>query len=184
MDTYVSSTRRRRKKRGLRRDRNTLHYHRDHVRIDSFVRSFISVSFLDLVCSVCDDCWSNYLTSQISHGAASVFATCMGMQCNQDHIHKLGCQCKEMVPESLFAKYVKDEALLKKYKQWQLDSFVEGQRHIKWCPKPGCGLAVSYQSGGTKSIQCKCGHYFCYSYGRLTYAERKRKPTRTARARS
>ncbi len=107
----------------------------------------------------CSDCWSNYLTSQISHGAASVFASCMGMRCTLNHVHKLGCQCKEMVPEALFTKYVTDPSLLSKYRRWLLDSFVEGQRQIKWCPKPGCIFAVTYQAGGTKSIQCKCGHF-------------------------
>jgi len=111
----------------------------------------------------CNDCWTNYLTSQIQHGAACVFATCMGMRCGESHVHKLGCQCNEMVPEALFDRFVTDRALLEKYKRWLLDSFVEGQRHIKWCPKPGCTLAVTYQSGGTRSVQCKCGYSFCFT---------------------
>lgn len=111
----------------------------------------------------CNDCWQNYLTSQISHGSACVFTTCPGMRCTDSHVHRLGCACNEMVPEALFRRYVSDSALLEKYSRWMLDSFVEGNKSIKWCPKPGCTYAVSYQSGGTRSIQCRCGHYFCYS---------------------
>ena len=55
------------------------------------------------------------------------------------------------------------EALLAKYRRWLLDSYVEGQRQIKWCPKAGCTLAVTYPGGGTKSVQCRCGHSFCFS---------------------
>lgn len=111
----------------------------------------------------CRDCWTNYLTSQISHGAACIFAKCMGMRCTEDHVHKLACSCKEIVPESLFAKFVTDSELLVKYRRWLLDSYVEGQRQIKWCPKPGCTYAVTYNSGGTKSVSCRCGHAFCFS---------------------
>jgi len=113
----------------------------------------------------CEDCWKNYLTSQIQHGTSCIFASCMGMKCNENHVHKLGCACKEMVPESLFYKYVSDAVLLEKYERWMLDSFVEGQRNVKWCPRPGCSYAVTYQSGGTKTVHCKCGYDFCFSCG-------------------
>jgi ariadne-1 len=121
------------------------------------------LSFIVLFLSSLFSSWTNYLTSQISHGAACVFTTCMGMRCQEDHVHKMSCSCKEMVPESLFSKFVKDEALLVKYKRWLLDSYVEGQRQIKWCPKPGCTYAVTYNSGGTKSVLCRCGYAFCFS---------------------
>lgn len=111
----------------------------------------------------CTDCWTSSLTSQISHGSACVFATCMGMRCSIDHVHKLGCQCKEMVPQAFFQRFVSEASLLAKYERWLLDSFVEGQKQIKWCPKAGCTFAVSYQDGGSKSVQCRCGHQFCYS---------------------
>jgi hypothetical protein len=87
----------------------------------------------------------------------------MGMRCTENHVHKLGFACKKMVSDALFEKYVKDQALLAKYRRWLLDSYVEGQRQIKWCPKAGCTLAVTYPGGGTKSVQCRCSHSFCFS---------------------
>jgi ariadne-1 len=75
----------------------------------------------------------------------------------------MGCARREMVHDALLKSFVVDASPMQKYDRWLLDSFVEGQRNIKWCPKAGCTNAVSYLAGGTKSIQCKCGHLFCYS---------------------
>jgi ariadne-1 len=79
----------------------------------------------------CSSCWTAYLTSQINDGQKSVFTHCMGMRCELEHAHKFGCSCGELVPEAVFSKYVTDSRLLDKYRRWLLDSFVEGQRHIK-----------------------------------------------------
>ena len=79
----------------------------------------------------CSACWTAYLTSQINDGQKSVFTHCMGMRCELDHAHKFGCSCSELVPEAVFSKHVTDSRLLDKYRRWLLDSFVEGQRHIK-----------------------------------------------------
>ena len=112
----------------------------------------------------CSDCWTAYLHSQINDGQKCVFTKCMGMRCTLDHAHKFGCSCNELVPEAVFQRFVTDARLLDKYQRWLLDSFVEGQRHIKWCPRPGCTFAASYASGGTKAIQCLCGYFFCFSW--------------------
>lgn len=111
----------------------------------------------------CNDCWTGFLISQINDGAKCVFASCMGMRCTLAHNHKFGCACNEKVPSTMFARFVKDPALMAKYTRWVLDTFVEGQRTVKWCPRPGCGRAVCYPSGGAKDITCVCGHRFCFS---------------------
>eukprot|EP01006_Ploeotia_vitrea_P041072 TRINITY_DN66483_c5_g1_i1.p1 TRINITY_DN66483_c5_g1~~TRINITY_DN66483_c5_g1_i1.p1 ORF type:complete len:663 (-),score=307.20 TRINITY_DN66483_c5_g1_i1:1279-3069(-) len=111
----------------------------------------------------CNDCWHSFLESQLKSGRRAIFATCMGMACEKDHNHKFGCACNEMIPDSMFARFIKDQKLLDKYKDWLLDSFVEGQRKIKWCPRPKCNKAVEYSQGGYRSITCGCGHTFCFS---------------------
>ena len=111
----------------------------------------------------CKDCWAAYLASQINDGQRSIFTKCMGMRCQLEHAHKFGCACSELVPESVFSRFVADKRLLDKYRRWLLDSFVEGQKSIKWCSRPGCTYCVSYPSGGTKAIQCLCGYNFCFS---------------------
>lgn len=120
----------------------------------------------------CNDCWTAFLTSQIEHGQACVFAKCMGMACqnnNNSHTHKFGCSCNEVVDESLFKRFVTDPKLLAKYQQWLLNQFVEGQHGIKWCNHPGCESAVQYVSGGMKSIQCNCGYLFCFSCSNVAH---------------
>lgn len=70
---------------------------------------------------------------------------------------------------SLSAQVRPPETLLSKYRYWLLCSFVEGQRFINWCPRPGCEHAVHYASGGAKTIQCACGHAWCFSCQRLAH---------------
>eukprot|EP00457_Paulinella_chromatophora_P002965 gb/GEZN01002970.1/.p1 GENE.gb/GEZN01002970.1/~~gb/GEZN01002970.1/.p1 ORF type:complete len:599 (-),score=104.34 gb/GEZN01002970.1/:516-2285(-) len=111
----------------------------------------------------CNDCWSGFLESQVRDGSKSIHSTCMGMRCTENHPHKFGCSCKEMVPKEFFEAHLKDEALLAKFQSWLLDSFVEGQQHIKWCPNPKCTRAISFPSGGTQDFECKCQYRFCFS---------------------
>jgi ariadne-1 len=117
----------------------------------------------------CDECWKSYVTSQINHGRSCIFTTCMGMKCKLTHAHKFGCACKEIVPEVVVRKYVTDKDLLEKYNRWLLSSFVEGQKGIKWCINPKCGMAVEYRTGGTKTIVCKCGSQFCFSCNQIAH---------------
>eukprot|EP00808_Paulinella_micropora_P015018 g2278.t1 len=93
----------------------------------------------------CVDCWTGFLESQIRSGSKCINSTCMGMRCTENHPHKF------------------DPELLKKFQSWLLDSFVEGQQHIKWCPNPKCTRAISFPSGGTQDFECKCQHRFCFS---------------------
>ncbi len=66
----------------------------------------------------CDSCWSGYLGSQVTHGRSCIFATCMGMKCTLNHPHKFGCACKELVPEAIVKKYVKDKNQIEKYDRY------------------------------------------------------------------
>ena len=118
----------------------------------------------------CDECWAGYLISQINSGRSCVFTRCMGMKCvKKGCTHKFGCACDEMLPESVFYRYVKDSQLLEKYRRWMLDNFVEGTKQIKWCPNPQCGNAVEYKPGGSKSVKCSCGFEFCFSCSQVAH---------------
>jgi len=48
------------------------------------------------------------------------------------------------------------------YDRWLIDSFVEGTKIIKWCPKPGCDRAVEYAARSSREIVCKCKTRFCF----------------------
>lgn len=115
----------------------------------------------------CDGCWRSYLESELVHGRTCVFATCPGMRCEDPTCtHKFGCACNEMVPRGVFERYVESGELLGKLDRWVLDSFVEGQARLAWCPRD-CGNAVEYAGGGLRSVTCRCGSTFCFSCGML-----------------
>jgi ariadne-1 len=127
----------------------------------------------------CNDCWGAYLGSQLAGGRGCILTTCMAMRCEKNHTHtvKLGCKCNEMVPTATFMRFLpaagsssgsddqKDASsakAAKKYQGWILNSFIEGQSSIKWCPFPHCGSAVHFPAGGPKDIDCTCGNSFCF----------------------
>eukprot|EP00469_Lotharella_globosa_P008458 CAMPEP_0167786620 /NCGR_PEP_ID=MMETSP0111_2-20121227/8911_1 /TAXON_ID=91324 /ORGANISM="Lotharella globosa, Strain CCCM811" /LENGTH=609 /DNA_ID=CAMNT_0007678057 /DNA_START=60 /DNA_END=1886 /DNA_ORIENTATION=- len=117
----------------------------------------------------CKRCWRNFLESEVSKGRTCIFARCPAMRCKRQHVHKFGCACTELVPSSVFQKYLKKPGLLQKYQNWNLQSFVEGQEGLKWCPNPKCNHVVEYKLGGEKTIECQCGTRFCFSCSKLEH---------------
>lgn len=113
----------------------------------------------------CNDCWAQYLNSKVQGGRESVYATCMGVRKADGNVKLLrsGCGCTEMVPGKMFERFVVDNKQRERYRQWMLDSFVEGQKKIKWCPRPGCTAAVRYDAGGPRTVKCQCGYLFCFA---------------------
>eukprot|EP00467_Chlorarachnion_reptans_P022293 CAMPEP_0114494500 /NCGR_PEP_ID=MMETSP0109-20121206/4686_1 /TAXON_ID=29199 /ORGANISM="Chlorarachnion reptans, Strain CCCM449" /LENGTH=587 /DNA_ID=CAMNT_0001671543 /DNA_START=350 /DNA_END=2110 /DNA_ORIENTATION=- len=112
----------------------------------------------------CKRCWRNFLESEVSKGRTCLFARCPAMRCKKQHVHKFGCACQQLVPSSVFDKYLnKRPDLLKKYNEWNLQSFVEGQTGLVWCPNPSCNHIVEYKHGGEKTIECQCGQRFCFT---------------------
>jgi len=51
------------------------------------------------------------------------------------------------------------------FRTWLIDNLIQGNRHLKWCPHPGCDRAAEYKSGGMKEINCRCGYVFCFKCG-------------------
>jgi ariadne-1 len=110
----------------------------------------------------CNTCWEGFLTAQINGGRSCINATCMGMRCNEDHMHRSpSCACNEIVPASVVASYITDTVLLNKYLRWQLTSFVEGHSTLKFCPNPACSAAL-HCTGGLGDVVCRCGARLCF----------------------
>lgn len=44
-------------------------------------------------------------------------------------------------------------------------------RSIRWCPSPGCGLAVKVNQllAYQKNCSCKCGYNFCFQCGEASH---------------
>ncbi len=49
-----------------------------------------------------------------------------------------------------------------RYQQFLLNQFVDATKSLKWCPGPGCELAVNAPSLGAQDCFCECGHAFCF----------------------
>ncbi|XP_046384955.1 uncharacterized protein LOC124155281 [Ischnura elegans] len=76
----------------------------------------------------CTSCWEAYLTVKIREGDA----------------HRILCpafHCHYLVPAEIIERLVSPE-MARRYLQFDIKAFVEGNRSIKWCPMPGCGRAV------------------------------------------
>ncbi|XP_060867309.1 ankyrin repeat and IBR domain-containing protein 1-like [Metopolophium dirhodum] len=104
----------------------------------------------------CNSCWKQYLTYKIKRKDSSNIC-CPALHC---HI---------LVPTELIENVVSPE-MARRYFDLNIESFVESNRSIKWCPVPNCGLAVRLpisrkpkpNSKIARSVDCGRGHYFCW----------------------
>eukprot|EP01118_Nematostelium_gracile_P017856 TRINITY_DN775_c0_g1_i1.p1 TRINITY_DN775_c0_g1~~TRINITY_DN775_c0_g1_i1.p1 ORF type:complete len:495 (-),score=110.06 TRINITY_DN775_c0_g1_i1:98-1582(-) len=102
----------------------------------------------------CNDCWTSYVTMKINEGMARDIK-CMANKCNNK------------LDETLIPSLV-DKKTLDRYNDSLVNSFVEDNPHLRWCPSvPHCGNAVKLSSGKEKTceINCSCGTIFCFSCG-------------------
>lgn len=117
---------------------------------------------------VCNEHWQDMLTIELNTGMTSVLCTCPGMRCTDskcNHLSKQNCNCKQLVPQSLIHRFVKDEALKKKYQGYISRRFVEAQKSYRWCITPGCECVLYYEGGGVEEAECKCGRKLCVACG-------------------
>ena len=109
----------------------------------------------------CKSCCEQYLTIKIEEGNV------IDIVCPQ-------VDCFAIIPPETVAGLVSPE-VAKKYLQFDLKAFVDSNPTIKWCPSPGCGMAVKNprlvaQSTSnellaidySQSVDCGVGHYFCW----------------------
>ena len=123
----------------------------------------------------CNECWRQHLTAAIERGG--------------DGIDALACpqiDCDERVPPTFMEKMVSVHTM-EKFLRFDLNSYVESNPAIKWCPHPGCGRAVLEDATNPdvlrlrgaprstpleaivarlrpsrSSVQCGVGHLFCF----------------------
>lgn len=100
----------------------------------------------------CSNCWTNWLCAKNDEGPSAVFTTCMAFK------------CKEVVSEELQMRHLPADRK-EKFKTWLIDNLIQGNRHLRWCPRPGCDRAAEYKGGGMKEINCRCGYVFCFKCG-------------------
>lgn len=100
----------------------------------------------------CNDCWQQHCRIQISEGRSRQLA-CMAAGC--------GAICDESKVKKLIADA---PDLLQRYSNSLLDSYVDDNKRVKWCPSvPHCGRAVQVDSEPHCEPTCECGHQFCFA---------------------
>ncbi|PSC75961.1 putative E3 ubiquitin-ligase ARI8 [Micractinium conductrix] len=101
----------------------------------------------------CKDCWRGYV-----HNAVQSGPSCLDLRCPDP-------ECKAAVPRSVIMATA-DEQHKQRYEEFAVNSFVDDQRQIAWCPAPDCqnaALSLSDRLGVAQDIFCRCGAAFCFN---------------------
>ncbi|KAL3919852.1 MAG: hypothetical protein SGILL_003542 [Bacillariaceae sp.] len=80
----------------------------------------------------CHECWGDYLTNAIQHEGA----TCVEVTCPQ-------AECAEIVTE--IEVQAAAPQLQAKFQHYQLQSFIESNPRLRWCPGKGCDRIAYYK---------------------------------------
>lgn len=108
----------------------------------------------------CNNCWTTYIKIKIRDGQ-SCNIMCMGEKCPMVVDETVVLQC-----------LVDDDEMRHRYSQALIESFVEDNAFVKWCPStPSCGNAVITNLIATTplTIKCICEHIFCFACGEMPH---------------
>ncbi|CAD5206662.1 unnamed protein product [Bursaphelenchus okinawaensis] len=97
----------------------------------------------------CDSCWRNYLTVKIQDEGV-VLVACPGIK------------CKRLLAGRMIKKFLTDPVILQKYEKLVINSFVQSNFKLKWCPALDCGHAVKVPHAECRPIKCSCSMVFCF----------------------
>lgn len=107
----------------------------------------------------CRICWKTYLETAINtEGPRCLCTTCPEPRCGQVITED---DVSELAPTAV-----------EKFVQYQLRSFVETNKKVRWCPGPSCEqIAVANNSEGFEGeMTCRCGTAFCLECGEASHA--------------
>ena len=90
-----------------------------------------------------------HLEENMKSGPEAIFTTCP-MQ-----------GCKIIVPESFFKELLSPK-MFERYKYYFKKSFIDKQKHCKWCPGPGCTYGCEFHSDKQIDVECECGYDWCF----------------------
>ena len=99
----------------------------------------------------CNQCWTNYLISQMEKGPRVVMTKCIDPK------------CKLTLRPGVFQKFLPYKHR-KKFEEYLLHSFVSGLNSLAWCPGKECVNAVKAEYGSPITIDCtSCHHLWCFA---------------------
>ena len=97
----------------------------------------------------CGSCWDEYLSAKLTDQANLQMIQCPG--------------CDIVMDDRAILKVLsKDSKLKVRYQQVLINSFVECNNLLKWCPSPNCENVIKVPHVEAKTVTCSCGHSFCF----------------------
>ncbi|KAG0544836.1 hypothetical protein BDA96_02G310800 [Sorghum bicolor] len=109
----------------------------------------------------CRECWGGYIHAAVGDGARCLVLRCPDPSCGAP-------VTRELVRE-VFAAGEDDDDDRARYEAFVVRSYVEEgtSKYVRWCPGPGCTLAVRAEPGSApyEVACCKCRHVFCFRCG-------------------
>eukprot|EP00286_Rhodomonas_abbreviata_P029760 CAMPEP_0181315586 /NCGR_PEP_ID=MMETSP1101-20121128/15456_1 /TAXON_ID=46948 /ORGANISM="Rhodomonas abbreviata, Strain Caron Lab Isolate" /LENGTH=529 /DNA_ID=CAMNT_0023422807 /DNA_START=41 /DNA_END=1630 /DNA_ORIENTATION=+ len=114
----------------------------------------------------CNECWRRHIKVQIDEGAA-IRIRCAGRSSQGGGG---GRQCNLILDERVVGRLLEagsDEESLSKYRRRQMESYVNDNPLVKWCPGTDCVDAVRIAELPDKSslctqVECTAGHEWCF----------------------
>ncbi|XP_076892851.1 putative E3 ubiquitin-protein ligase ARI1 [Bidens hawaiensis] len=101
----------------------------------------------------CNNCWTEHFLVKINEGQSRRIS-CMAHKCN--------VVCDEGKIRTSVSQ--KDPDLAKKFDRYILESYIEDNKRVKWCPSvPHCGHAIRIDDDEYCEVECACGVQFCFS---------------------
>ncbi|PAV60012.1 hypothetical protein WR25_18057 isoform B [Diploscapter pachys] len=98
----------------------------------------------------CDTCWKSYLETKITDG-------------NTSEIQCIASNCRLLIEDEKVLHYVTDPKIRAVYEKLQINSYVETNRLLKWCPTADCGRAIKVQQSEARPVLCEsCRQRFCF----------------------
>ncbi|XP_068313601.1 probable E3 ubiquitin-protein ligase ARI2 [Pyrus communis] len=111
------------------------------------------VTVMDCGHCFCNGCWTEHFIVKINDGQSRRIK-CMAYKCN--------AICDEAVIRNLVS--ARDPNLAEKFERFLLESYIEDNRMVKWCPSvPHCGNAIRIEEDELCEVECACGLQFCFN---------------------
>ncbi|EFP03392.1 hypothetical protein CRE_09580 [Caenorhabditis remanei] len=109
------------------------------------------VELTGLACNhrACNNCWTMYIMDKIKDG--------------QSEIECMASDCKLLMEDEKILEYITDKEAITKYRDLVVDSYVEINNLLCWCPNAKCGKAIRVKVNEPQLVVCDCGTQCCFS---------------------
>uniref|UniRef100_A0ACD5WCL8 Uncharacterized protein n=1 Tax=Avena sativa TaxID=4498 RepID=A0ACD5WCL8_AVESA len=117
------------------------------------VSGLSDVSTMDCGHCFCNDCWTEHFLASLDNG--------------KKHIHCMELKCPAICDDATVRRLLglKYPAAAKRFNGFVLESYLENNASVKWCPSaPHCGRAIRVDAGERYcEVECPCGVSFCFN---------------------